>query len=1094
MAVDYRDPTPLSEQEKQSANSLANAIRTKMYGIDVREAIASGIEMSMTNGNEYSLTPSGTFDNITKLKTKYPNGDTGIYITLDDGHWHFYDYNAQVWKDGGAYQTTDFNFSSTDMDGINLLKGTSDKNKTISMIGAGLGSTASNAFADLTFKRGATYHYSFIASELPPVDIQMDVLLIKRSDTGNKTVKEWQKPLVLGLNTLEFNIPTDADFDVVSGHLNFTQQATQKYELTGRCESLMRGDFVYPYSQNPDEVSNGEGIQLLYQAIENTRMLNFIFNNQTGVNLLTNTRSSLTEFTDVTDWGSLSQASPSGYKFISLLPDTQYTYSGKVTNLNGKYYRLTANLYDKNDTALLFVNGTQIADDGRYAISFKTPSNVAYAVLALSFVEKQTDKSTVSFGAEKLVIGNDAEYTKSYTELTIKELEKITAIGGSGVGGTSNISPQVNLLYGTSNKVQTLSASGWGKVTTSSNGLAFTDFEAGKVYTYSVNFAKLPDVLTSLEVTSTTGDISVAQTIRDTGITSVTFKIPENTQAKSISVSIVFAQNETATHELQVSQEKLELGNHQTPYVVAPVGSDDVDKQNKEILDRHFQDEYFKSLGLPVINVWYGDTDIRKVNTDKILPFDIYQDGVKQSLYGSFAWQGDSSLGMPEKNWKFKAYEDPAGNDKHNWRPKRTFYKSNHFNLKAYYTDTTKIRDAAGAEIYNRFLGNNPTAPVELFRSPHMGTIESTPCLVYLAGNFYGVFQMNTKSSGDLWGMDKDNANQIALESSKTSIGATLNSTPTYGVDFELDSDNEINAEAALTKLANTVVGQSNFNKILDAFDVNSIADYFIFNFLIGNRDSWDGKNTIYLTYDNGAHWFLMPYDFNASMLQDWVAGQEFSPRSVFTIANSILTNFLIKATTQLQDRYRYLLAHDVINFAQISNLLDRHYNEIPYRFHKWDEARWTINPSYAEKTTFEDIKGMFYTRKQMLDNLLNINDPDELFTPVSFRWGAVNATTGSVEKDLSYVTTDILSLNGAKSVVFKDLDTKLNNANCTLSILDSSNKLISQKQLVEGTNTIDDANAAKFRLSINFVDQGGTTANQLEWFANNRYSLKLNK
>lgn len=44
--AEYRDPTHLTEAERKNINLLATAIRQKMYGIDVREAIALAIELT----------------------------------------------------------------------------------------------------------------------------------------------------------------------------------------------------------------------------------------------------------------------------------------------------------------------------------------------------------------------------------------------------------------------------------------------------------------------------------------------------------------------------------------------------------------------------------------------------------------------------------------------------------------------------------------------------------------------------------------------------------------------------------------------------------------------------------------------------------------------------------------------------------------------------------------------------------------------------------------------------------------------------------------------------------------------------------------
>lgn len=107
MVVRYRDPTPLLDSEKSTIQGLAGAIRTKMYGLDVREAIASILEKISTDKASYVSTPKEVFENLVELRKAYPNGNTGVFITADNGHWYIYNYEKGQWQDGGQYQATE---------------------------------------------------------------------------------------------------------------------------------------------------------------------------------------------------------------------------------------------------------------------------------------------------------------------------------------------------------------------------------------------------------------------------------------------------------------------------------------------------------------------------------------------------------------------------------------------------------------------------------------------------------------------------------------------------------------------------------------------------------------------------------------------------------------------------------------------------------------------------------------------------------------------------------------------------------------------------------------------------------------------------
>lgn len=108
MAVNYRDNTPF-EGDNHTVGELAEAIRTKMYGVDVREPIAQAVEKmeNWTKGNNIGniiATPTKVFANLSALQTAYPNGADGVMVTADNGHKYFWSNNQ--WTDGGVYQSS----------------------------------------------------------------------------------------------------------------------------------------------------------------------------------------------------------------------------------------------------------------------------------------------------------------------------------------------------------------------------------------------------------------------------------------------------------------------------------------------------------------------------------------------------------------------------------------------------------------------------------------------------------------------------------------------------------------------------------------------------------------------------------------------------------------------------------------------------------------------------------------------------------------------------------------------------------------------------------------------------------------------------
>lgn len=917
--------------------------------------------------------PHGVFPNLDALKAKYPNGDKGIYITQDNGHWWFYNNG---WVDGGVWQASKFDFSGVDLNGINLLHGTSDVAQTIFADGWGFFTTANN-FQELNLQKGQDYIYSVVYKNLPSAHLRMNVAALQ--DDGTIAWQDFAEIDQNGKTVLRINIPTNVSYTHVRVCAIFASEQGTKQSVSIAEESLTKGSMAYKHTPNPDDVAPGRGIQIVNEVIEYNKLLDLIHTYGSAINLMNGTKSEVFAYTS-TGYGSLSQAQFGGYRFYNFVRGATYTYSLHIDTLPTVPMHLAV-LGLKGNNIVWSKYSDPITKTGRPAITFSIPNDdIDMVKLSLSTLDNQTANFTVIFGAEKLSFANkDSGYSKSYNDMTAQQLSDNiykTLYKGDDPRLIKTV-PFVNLLAGTSNVIQTIKASGWGEVSTATNSKKFDGFIKGETYCYRATFGKLPDNKVTLEAKGVNSSGKNAwvfhQYVTEPGDTALVFEVP-NDDVAYIQFSVVFPENIKDTVDLVMGKEKLSICGYDNGYSDAPNSSYEARTEALDFVADSVKENHFQNMHLPVINIGGRNENLYYIDSDEIFPFDFYHDGKKQSLYGSFAWQGDSSKMWDEKNFKMKTFQDTAGNDKFKWRPLPTFYKSHHFTLKAYYTDRYLIRDLVAAEIYSWFVANNPTAPKELLLANHFGAVQGTPVMVYFRGNFYGVFQLNTKSSSDLWNMDKNDPNQIALQGQINNAACQWEATPTYGTDFELESDNETNAASALKKLSDALVGvddatfKANINKM---FDVNSIADYYIFNRLINNTDCWGGKNVNYLTYDNGEHWFLMSYDFNTSMLQDWKPGMTSAPDRMISISNTLIKRFVALFDVEIKARYAQLQSLGILNVAEYCRELDKRANEIGYDAYQMDEQRWPENESYAEKEHLEDIKYMFVLRKQMMDKLL---------------------------------------------------------------------------------------------------------------------------
>lgn len=131
----YTDFGDVDTNKLHQISELTEWLRTKAKGSDVREVIAqlfertwveaikegnTNLEVAKARGvfktlagrlnnfdaeiqNVASGSPKGVYANLSALKSAKPNGDSGIYVTTDNGHWYYY---SDGWKDGGVYQAS----------------------------------------------------------------------------------------------------------------------------------------------------------------------------------------------------------------------------------------------------------------------------------------------------------------------------------------------------------------------------------------------------------------------------------------------------------------------------------------------------------------------------------------------------------------------------------------------------------------------------------------------------------------------------------------------------------------------------------------------------------------------------------------------------------------------------------------------------------------------------------------------------------------------------------------------------------------------------------------------------------------------------
>ena len=95
--IEFLDNIKISKDEFEAKTSLLDNTKISKDEFEAKTSVQdSKIQKLMSN------VPKGVYATLSNLVTALPSGDTGIYVTLNDGHWRYWN---GTWADGGIYQS-----------------------------------------------------------------------------------------------------------------------------------------------------------------------------------------------------------------------------------------------------------------------------------------------------------------------------------------------------------------------------------------------------------------------------------------------------------------------------------------------------------------------------------------------------------------------------------------------------------------------------------------------------------------------------------------------------------------------------------------------------------------------------------------------------------------------------------------------------------------------------------------------------------------------------------------------------------------------------------------------------------------------------
>lgn len=396
------------------------------------------------------------------------------------------------------------------------------------------------------------------------------------------------------------------------------------------------------------------------------------------------------------------------------------------------------------------------------------------------------------------------------------------------------------------------------------------------------------------------------------------------------------------------------------------------------------QTEAVNASALPVMKL-YGDVPASA--TDKITNRFIYQDGTYVvNGYTKTAWQGQSSQSLPKKSYKFKPYSDAEATKKLKMQTDPKFAPASDFVLKAFYNDPTLSLDNIGNEIMHDLAASRKTFSPDLNRTAYLGQCYGKPVELYFNDNYQGLYFFRSGAKEDTYGVDGKDATKFVIEG-ESEKGAAMFQAPSVtkwgdGTGDGIEVEFEPNIPDTLTDdqkaKFNAFVKMVNDGDI-ETFKANTLQtsveaaiDYIIFYNLMGSVDS-SGRNLEWVTWDNGAHFTVVPYDFDQLFFNDYNGiGRADKNVNAFPVVqmrfgtthNKYFDLIAQAYPQQLNDRY-YELRKNIMREDNIIKRFTDYGSHIGIANFNKEQAKW---PIAGRLVNYQYLQNIIYDRFKLVD------------------------------------------------------------------------------------------------------------------------------
>lgn len=426
---------------------------------------------------------------------------------------------------------------------------------------------------------------------------------------------------------------------------------------------------------------------------------------------------------------------------------------------------------------------------------------------------------------------------------------------------------------------------------------------------------------------------------------------------------------------------RFNFGTKLIPYALSELNLDELNTAQHEL-------PFFK------FNIERG-----KVGDDAVTTKFLYQKENHQiEGYAQIAIQGDSSRLYDKKNYKIKTFSDAKCKQKLKLRLVPSWPETNKFNLKANFIDATQSRNLASAKLVAAATAITPIADkiVEshLAKTSNFGQMEGFPIEVWFSDRYNGLYTCNTKKDDKVFGLDADKAGNAAVSvlDNVPAPDSQLLKVPTakldnvaYADELHDTPDPELVANwSKWLEFLNNSTDEEFKTNLASYIDVKSAINLYLFGVMSREYD-FPTKSVLYLTWNNGKYFYLIPYDLDSNWGQSadgktegnptdddkWGFATETSTKTDGQFISNVGWNKLFERMYKLfmpeiKEQYTYLRSN-VWRTDQLLNVYRDFMNQIPQSVYEKDHKLWAQIPSLTTNN-YEQLHQVIVQRSNQMD------------------------------------------------------------------------------------------------------------------------------